>query len=323
MSSSNHAATKTQNQTSQLTQRPTPKVGVILLCIHSLAAPFQRGFFCDDESIRYPYRESTVSSGLCYALGSGVNIILIVLLEYRLTLKQAQSYYGQAAFEFPMKLYAQRVYMRILIWFLGAISSELFTDVSKVTAGRLRPHFVAVCQPQVNGQSLDEYCSSQESRYHYIESYRCASNSPKLRDIRLSFMSGHSSYSAYSAAHAVVSKPKLCNSQSPRPPCRLTQAFGQLYIQSSLCIEDLGLIKHALQLLIALAAFYTGLTRVSDYKHHWQDVLTGLLQGTTVASLVSLYLWPAYEKAQQKHIKYSGQRVASAEQGDELDHVAC
>lgn len=43
------------------------------------------------------------------------------------------------------------------------------------------------------------------------------------------------------------------------------------------------LLKHTLQFLAVLQALFTAMTRVSDYKHHWSDVLIGLLLGSTVA----------------------------------------
>lgn len=46
------------------------------------------------------------------------------------------------------------------------------------------------------------------------------------------------------------------------------------------------LLKHTLQLLAVLAAVFTASTRVSDYKHHWSDVLSGLLIGTIAACVV-------------------------------------
>lgn len=61
-------------------------------------------------------------------------------------------------------------------------------------------------------------------------------------------------------------------------------------------LSKYGLLKPTIQVLITAASFYTGLTRISDYKHHWQDVLAGLMQGTIVATVASLYLWPAYTK---------------------------
>lgn len=43
------------------------------------------------------------------------------------------------------------------------------------------------------------------------------------------------------------------------------------------------LLKHSLQFLAVLQAVFTAMTRVSDYKHHWSDVLAGLLLGALVA----------------------------------------
>jgi len=33
-------------------------------------------------------------------------------------------------------------------------------------------------------------------------------------------------------------------------------------------------------------AIFTSLTRIGDYKHHWSDVLAGVLIGTTTAIII-------------------------------------
>lgn len=51
------------------------------------------------------------------------------------------------------------------------------------------------------------------------------------------------------------------------------------------------LVRPTLQFGLIAASIYVGLSRVSDYKHHWSDVLTGLIQGAVVAVLIVSNSW--------------------------------
>ncbi|VDN16376.1 unnamed protein product [Dibothriocephalus latus] len=44
-----------------------------------------------------------------------------------------------------------------------------------------------------------------------------------------------------------------------------------------------SVLQAFLQTTVFALAFYVGLSRVSDYKHHWSDVLAGMLLGAAVA----------------------------------------
>lgn len=57
----------------------------------------------------------------------------------------------------------------------------------------------------------------------------------------------------------------------------------QFYLQSRFTWRGARLLRPLLQFTLLMMAFYTGLSRVSDHKHHPTDVLAGFGQGALVA----------------------------------------
>uniref|UniRef100_A0A8U7NNC4 Phospholipid phosphatase 1 n=1 Tax=Corvus moneduloides TaxID=1196302 RepID=A0A8U7NNC4_CORMO len=153
--------------------------------------------------------------------------------------------------------YIATIYKAIGTFIFGAAASQSLTDIAKYSIGRLRPHFIAVCQPDWTRIN----CS-----LGYIENFTCHGDKAKISEGRLSFYSGHSSFSMY---------------------CML---FLALYLQARMKGDWARLVRPTIQFGLIAASIYVGLSRVSDYKHHWSDVLTGLIQGAVVAVLIVVYV---------------------------------
>ncbi|KAM8960858.1 phospholipid phosphatase 1 [Pelodytes ibericus] len=214
--------------------------------------PYQRGFFCNDDSIKYPFHDSTVTSTVLYTVGFTLPICSIILVEV------LSVYYNRLESNaFVRNHYVATIYKAIGTFIFGAAVSQSLTDIAKYTIGRLRPHFLDVCK--VNWTKID--CSAG-----YIENFVCEGDLVKANEARLSFYSGHSSFSMY---------------------CML---FLALYLQSRMKGNWARLIRPTVQFALIAASIYVGLSRVSDYKHHWSDVLTGLIQGAIVAVLIVIYV---------------------------------
>ncbi|PIO14309.1 hypothetical protein AB205_0146990, partial [Aquarana catesbeiana] len=79
-----------------------------------------------------------------------------------------------------------------------------------------------------------------------------------------------------------------CSGYVTELECRGSHA--NLYIQARLCGKWARLLRPTVQFFLLSFALYVGYTRVSDYKHHWSDVLVGLLQGAVVATLTVRYV---------------------------------
>ncbi|XP_077318846.1 phospholipid phosphatase 1 isoform X1 [Lithobates pipiens] len=214
--------------------------------------PYQRGFFCNDDSIKYPFHDSTVTSTVLYTVGFTVPICSIILGE------ALSVYFNRVQSNgFIRNQYVATLYKAIGTFIFGAAASQSLTDIAKFTIGRLRPHFLDVCKP--NWSKIN--CSAG-----YIVNFVCEGDPVKSSEARLSFYSGHSSFSMY---------------------CML---FLALYLQSRMRGDWARLLRPTIQFGLVAVSIYVGLSRVSDYKHHWSDVLIGLIQGAIVAVLIVVYV---------------------------------
>ncbi|ROL53693.1 Phospholipid phosphatase 1 [Anabarilius grahami] len=181
--------------------------------------PFKRGFFCSDDTIKYPFKEDTIS----YQLLMGIMIPFALLLA-SIIFGECLSIYLRSRASFSCE-YIVCVYKAVGSFVFGAALSQSLTDIAKYTIGRLRPHFLTVCKP---------HWSLIDCKSGYIENFTCTGDAALTTEGRL----------------------------------RARWA---------------RLVRPTVQFSFIAASLYVGLSRVSDYKHHWSDVLTGLLQGAVVA----------------------------------------
>jgi hypothetical protein len=53
------------------------QVGLPILIFHLIGEPFERGFFCNDESLLHPYKTDTVTTTMLVTVGSLVPIFVV------------------------------------------------------------------------------------------------------------------------------------------------------------------------------------------------------------------------------------------------------
>ncbi|KAH8322275.1 hypothetical protein KR059_009816 [Drosophila kikkawai] len=216
----------------------------------------KRGFFCTDESLRYPYHENTVSPTQLHWLGLHLPLLSVVLLESLLCWQGGVSHWGHL---WPVYNTAR--------WYLyGYVANDLIKGIGKHTIGRLRPHFFAVCNPHFpDGGSCTDGVHEDDLSYH--EDYSCrpeltGASEEVLRDVHVSFPSGHSAMAFYGLVFVAL---HLHRRRLPLPG---------------------SLLGPVLQLACVALASFVALSRVMDYKHHWSDVAAGSLLGAGAAFAV-------------------------------------
>ncbi|GAV01778.1 hypothetical protein RvY_12434 [Ramazzottius varieornatus] len=251
-------------------------LSILAAAIPIIVAPhigaYQRGFYCNDPNIMYPYKTGTVKIWVLYIINFGITGLVVIIGEI---CRFHVSKTGYRKMETPYFLYRNGPRIppllvsitRIVVLFaFGFMITKGVTDIAKYAVGRLRPHFLAVCEPDMARINAEGGCN------RYITEFSCrkaSSQDPhdiyRLNDARLSFMSGHTSMAFYS------------------------MFFVIFYLESRLRWMQLRYCKGIIQFGLFLIAALTGMSRISDHKHHWTDVFAGGLVGL-IAVIVTVFV---------------------------------
>ncbi|KAI0989504.1 hypothetical protein GJ496_001244 [Pomphorhynchus laevis] len=238
---------------------------ITFMLINNLGKPIVRGFYCNDQTITKPYRESTIKTS--------VNI-LIGILFFLITFFAAEGYRLQSNRELItireiVKVGKYTIYVRtwIIDWCLvifwlcfGWLIECIIADTIKITVGVLRPHFHDVCNTVIINDQIN--CSINTSMYVQPDQYVCNSSySMDLQyEMRKSFVSNHAGVIAYLTGFATM------------------LLFFRWPWKAKRYICMIPVVIACLAIVIGV-----GVSRIIDNKHHPMDVFSGAMLGFTVA----------------------------------------
>jgi len=232
---------------------------VILTLPLNIISPFERQFSLDDETISHPYKEDETFSIMGLAI-SVVGIPVLLMTIYHI-------YKREMKFSFHQTLMGYCVSISLAI---------LVTSIIKVSVGRYRPDFISRCH--VNITKVEEiyktYTISKQVNFGprnlYNTSICSNTDTYMINEGRKSFPSGHTSF-AFSSL-----------------------TYLSLFLAGKLRLYDGNFVFWKLLAVIIpnLFALYIALTRISDYRHHWQDVLVGGIIGIAFSLISYFYYFP-------------------------------
>lgn len=252
-----------------------------------MAEPPVRGFFCGDTSIRYPLKPETVPAGLATALLIGLPVIIFVLVEllqaFVVDLSGLELVQLQCC-SLPKMLLD--MYTICGGFAFGLLVNFGLADVAKICVGRLRPHFISVCEPDWSSLS----CSDATGDL-FVEKYECnGQDKSAIREARLSFFSAHSSNAMCAMMYTAI----YLQCRLTKPGAGPGSAVFRLGIRSNKSAEWLWDAATALrpfvQAALLLLAVFIAISRVMDFFHHPGDVIAGLSVGTAVGIYSAVYV---------------------------------
>jgi phosphatidate phosphatase len=252
---------------------------IVFALVYALFDPKISYFTCNDSNeISYPYKPDTVEIWVVGVYGVIAPCLFIILVE----LKNSKIFikYSDPRSK-KLKIYFIYVFHALSLFALGIALTLLITEIGKRFVGRLRPHFLAVCTPDYT-TIVCTRATQTGNVYNSIFTGGsfCTGDAKKVKEARLSFPSGHSSFSCY---------------------CML---FLIIYLEARMHLLKLRFIKPLIQGAAFIAAYITCVSRISDYHHRYSDVIVGACIGIAIAFFITLVigrvLW-VYNKCNRKY----------------------
>ncbi|XP_068083628.1 phospholipid phosphatase 1 [Anabrus simplex] len=206
------------------------------------------GFYCGDPKISFKLQGDTIANEV---LITGVLLIPAIAIWWveSCSLPPDISEKCNSAKDFLIAGLRQALW-----WYrgflIGLILVLFVTEIGKVILGETRPHFLYTCRPDkaVN-------CTPGS----YVSDYTCTNKDDPYMDVSdstRSFPSGHSSSSFYMSI------------------------FMMWYIQVRVHPDVSYVLIPWLHCLFFSWCLACSLTRITDHRHHWWDVLAGSILGT-------------------------------------------
>ena len=289
----------------------------IYLMTATVYEPYHRGFYCNDQSLKLPYKDhSVVSTAMCVIIWALLAIFFIVLVETLRSLAETGRREKPIA-QSSTPWLAVELYRQFGYFALGAVSCLLFTEMSKYTIGRLRPHFLTLCQPDYS----DKVC--MDGKYEkYIdlnEDDVClglvlnggTTTKKELHEARLSFLSGHASFRFCCATFLIVYLQSRLANFPKGAVCYVNCTYRTLKIS-----------RPFIQFGLIILAAWISFTRISDYFHHPMDIVTGAVVGVVFACLTLLVCADMFNKRSifwKNFLMYRGQGQASSHPQDQTE----
>jgi len=255
--------------------------------------PYHRGFFCDDQNLKHPYLEQTVPIMQCLLSWVAFCSFFILLVESLRSIAARGSRRPSPIPGSPRPPWiAVELYRHFGYWGLGALGCLTFTEVAKFSIGRLRPHFFSLCAPHLT----DELCLDSYGYQKFVtenEDTICQGlvqnggnvTKAQLHEARLSFLSGHASFSFYCSFFLVV----YLQARLSNFPYTSNQGVRTI-------VRILKVLRPFIQFGMIIFSLWISLTRVSDYFHHPFDVATGALVGISFAGITLVVIADIFNK---------------------------
>ncbi|XP_046630468.1 phospholipid phosphatase 1-like isoform X1 [Neodiprion virginianus] len=205
----------------------------------------QIGFYCNDPGLSFKFTGDTISYSVL--LGCSVILPLIVMWLAEWSCYKPDSY--KSLRPGCVGTRGKQIWTWYGHYATACVTITCVLQLVKTLVGAPRPHFFDTCKPR-------EMYNCTET---YVQYYTCTNTETStwvVSDASKSFPSGHSILSTYTSVYIIW------------------------YLQKRLPNRALTtLFKPWMQCLVLCWGIVCCMTRLSDHRHHWWDVLAGIIMG--------------------------------------------